>query len=101
MPRRRYRITITPIESDGHPCSDRCTLEFEQRSGADWMRLFEELHQRRDLSSDECAALTVGAQLLENLAARPRAQPSHALEALRPRLQDLLDRLQRVHPPSR
>ncbi|MCE4372782.1 DUF3861 family protein [Xanthomonas hortorum] len=98
MPRKRYRITVTPIESDGRPCDDRCTIEFEQRSRADWMRLLEELHLRRDLSSDECAALTVGSQLLEDLAARPRAQPSDALDALRPKLQLLLERLQRVHP---
>ncbi|MBO9737781.1 DUF3861 domain-containing protein [Xanthomonas axonopodis pv. begoniae] len=100
MSRKRYRITVTPIENDGRPCDDRCTIEFEQRSRADWMRLLEELHLRRDLSSDECAALTVGSQLLEDLAARPRAQPSDALDALRPRLQLLLERLQRVHPAT-
>ncbi|AKS19665.1 DUF3861 family protein [Xanthomonas campestris pv. campestris] len=100
MSRKRYRITVTPIEKDGSPCHDRCTIEFEQRSRADWMRLFEELHLRRDLSSDECAALTVGSQLLKDLAARPRARPSNALDALRPKLQLLLERLQRVHPAA-
>ncbi|MFS8426077.1 DUF3861 family protein [Xanthomonas campestris pv. incanae] len=100
MSRKRYRITVTPIENDGSPCHDRCTIEFEQRSRADWMRLFEELHLRRDLSSDECAALTVGSQLLEDLAARPRARPSNALDALRPKLQLLLERLQHVHPAA-
>ncbi|WP_159095973.1 DUF3861 family protein, partial [Xanthomonas fragariae] len=47
MSRKRYRITVTPIESDGRPCNDRCTIEFEQRARADWMRLLEELHLRR------------------------------------------------------
>ncbi|MCC4599432.1 DUF3861 domain-containing protein [Xanthomonas melonis] len=98
MSRKRYRITVTPIEPDGRPCADRCAIEFEQRSRADWMCLLEDLHRRRDLSSDECAALTVGAQLLEDLAARPRARPSNALDALRPKLQALLERLQRVQP---
>ncbi|ALZ72824.1 DUF3861 family protein [Xanthomonas oryzae pv. oryzae] len=100
MSRKRYRITVTPIENNGRPCDDRCTIEFEQRSRADWMRLLEELHLRRDLSSDECAALTVGSQLLEDLAARPRVQPSDTLDALRPKLQLLLERLQRVQPAT-
>ncbi|HBK46354.1 MAG TPA: DUF3861 domain-containing protein [Xanthomonadaceae bacterium] len=93
MPNKRYRITVTPIETDGRPCSGRCTIEFEQRSQDDWMHALEKLQRQRDLSGDECAAFTVGTQLLKDLATRPQADAHRTLARLQPELRALLDRV--------
>ena len=37
----RYRITVTPVERDGLPCRGRCSIEFDQACGEDWMRVVE------------------------------------------------------------
>lgn len=68
MSSQRYRITITPISSDGLPRSGCCTIEFERRSRQNWMRQLEAVQRQRQLSGDDCAALVVGLQLLKELA---------------------------------
>lgn len=93
MSRQRYRITVTPIESDGRPCTGRCTIEFEQRSRENWMRELEALQGRRELSGDECAALTVGTQLLKELADPDRGASRTAIARLEAELRGLLERL--------
>ncbi|MEE7548056.1 DUF3861 family protein [Xanthomonas sp. Kuri4-1] len=98
MSTQRYRITVTPIEADGRQCSGRCTIEFEQRSQDDWMRRLETLQRQRDLSGDQCAAFTVGTQLLKDLASLPRAQADGGLARLQPELQALIDRVAVLRP---
>lgn len=90
---QRYRITVTPLENDGHPCSGRCTIEFVQRSRENWMRQLEALQSRRLLTGDDCAALTIGTQLLKALT-EARIDASDALAHIRPELQALLDRIE-------
>ena len=92
MSSQRYRITVTPIETNGSPCTGRCTIEFEQRSGENWMRSLETLQSQRRFSGDECAALTLSTQLLQELARQRGASPS-ALAAIQPELQALLNKL--------
>jgi predicted nucleic acid-binding Zn ribbon protein len=99
MSKQRYRITVTPIETDGRPCSGRCTIEFEQKSQQNWMRQLETLQRQRDLSGDECAAFTVGTALLKELAEQPRAHAHDTLARLRPELQALLEQLERIQRP--
>ncbi|MFT4248202.1 MAG: DUF3861 family protein [Pseudomonas sp.] len=93
MPTQRYRITITPLESDGRPCTGRCTIEFEQRSRENWMRRLEKLQGQRQLSGDDCAALTVGTQLLKELA-QSRTDSHGTLAAIQPALLALLERIE-------
>lgn len=77
-PAHRYRITITPIEDDGLPCSGRCAIEFEHRDSDDWMRLLESVQRQRGLDGDERAALTIGLRLLDGLARRRADNPAFA-----------------------
>lgn len=99
MSRQRYRITVTPIEPDGRPCSGRCTIEFEQRTGDNWMHTLEALQRQRDLSGDACAAFTVATGLLKSLALRAGDEHQGMIAALQPQLDDLLDRVARLTPP--
>lgn len=89
----RYRVTVTPVESDGLPCSGRCSIEFDQACGQDWMRLLEGSQRLPGFSGDERTALVVGARLLDGLARRPRAGADDPLRALRAPLADLLQRI--------
>lgn len=93
MSTQRYRITVTPLESDGLPCNGRCTIEFEQRSGEDWMRRLEALQAQRRFSGDDCAALTVATLLLKELA-QPRADGGDPLATIPPALLALLARIE-------
>lgn len=96
MPRQRYRITITPIETDGRPCTDRCTIEFEQRSHDNWMRLLEARQSRRNFNGDQCTAFTIGTQLLKDLAEHPNGQVTDALTKLQPELTALIQRIEEL-----
>jgi hypothetical protein len=62
-----YRLTVTPIESDGLPCQNRCTLEFEHACHDDWTRILENVQRLRGFSGDERAALVIGTKLLSGL----------------------------------
>lgn len=93
MSAHRYRITVTPIEGDGQPCSGRCAIEFDQRSDENWMRQLETLQQQRDLGSDACAALMVGMQLLKGLPTQSLEAGSGPLAHAQADLQSLLARL--------
>jgi hypothetical protein len=89
----RYRVTVTPVESDGLPCSGRCSIEFDQACGEDWMRLLEGSQRLPGFSGDERTALVVGARLLHGLARRARTGADDPLRALRAPLADLLQRI--------
>lgn len=93
-PSHRYRITVTPIESDGLPCSGRCTIEFEHRDADDWMRLLESVQRQRGLDGDERAALTIGLRLLDGLSSRHGDNPAFA--TLRPQLESFARDLKRA-----
>lgn len=93
MSKQRYRITVTPIETDGRQCSGRCTIEFEHRARDNWMRILEALQSSRDFRGDEGAAFTVGTQLLKDLATEAETHPHGALEKLLPELEALIERL--------
>ncbi|KRG39638.1 hypothetical protein ARC78_14250 [Stenotrophomonas pictorum JCM 9942] len=92
----RYRITVTPIESDGLQCSGRCTIEFEQRSPQNWMHQLEAAQSQRQLSCNEVASVVVATGLLENLAGIAR-QGDNVLSALHPELDALLAKLAQLH----
>lgn len=92
----RYRITVTPIESDGLQCSGRCTIEFEQRSPQNWMHQLEAAQSQRRLSCNEVASAVVATGLLENLASIAR-QGDNVLSALHPELDALLGKLAQLH----
>ena len=70
----RYRITVTPVESDGLQCQGRCTIEFEHACHDDWMRILESMQRQRGFSGDERAALTIGTKLLSDSGAFARHQ---------------------------
>jgi hypothetical protein len=89
----RYRITVTPIEKDGLPCSGRCAIEFEHRDADDWMQLLESVQRQRGLEGDERAALTIGLRLLEGLSLRHADDAAFA--ALRPQLESFVHDLRR------
>ena len=89
----RYRVTVTPVANDGLPCSGRCSIEFDQACGEDWMRLIEGSQRLPGFSGDERTALVVGARLLDGLARRPREIADDPLRGLRAPLADLLQRL--------
>lgn len=89
----RYRITVTPVEADGLPCTGRCTIEFEQRSPRNWMRELEGVQGRRQLSCNEVASVVVATGLLETLSAAA-GDEAHLLAALQPELDGLLTKLQ-------
>ena len=90
--KQRYRITASPIEANGLPCSGRCTIEFERTCDQDWMRLLEASHRQRGLAGDDRAALTIGLQLLKSL--RHRGAVSTELQDLQPQLDALIERIQ-------
>jgi len=94
-PKHRYRISVTPIETDGQQCSGRCSIEFEQRSQGNWMHQLEAAQRQRRLSSNEEAAIVVASGLLATLA-DSAAKPGNLLAALQPELDQLLAKLQRL-----
>ncbi len=87
----RYRITVTPIEKDGLPCSGRCSIEFEHRDAADWMRQLESVQRQRGLDGDERAALAIGLRLLDSLG--ERHGKSEPYRSLRTQLQAFAEKL--------
>ncbi len=94
----RYRITVTPIDTGGLPCTGRCSLEFEQPASAqdDWMRMVEGNQRLPGLAGDERAALVIGARLLDALGRRRPELPDDPLQELRAPLARLVERLERV-----
>ncbi len=94
--KHRYRITVTPIETDGQQCSGRCTIEFEQRSPYSWMQQFESAQRQRRLSCNEDASIVVLTGLLQSLA-EATAKPGSTLSTLQPELDQLLHKLQQLH----
>jgi len=93
-PPKRYRITVTPVESGGLPCQGRCAIEFEQPCVDDWMRVLESNQRIRGLSADERAALVIGARLLDGIARRNPGVTDDLLADLRAPLAQLLARLE-------
>ncbi len=90
--KHRYRISVTPIETDGQQCSGRCSIEFEQHSQHSWMREFEAAQRLRRLSCNDDASLVVVTGLLTGLAdASTRAESP--LATLQPELDQLLRKL--------
>jgi len=90
----RYRVTVTPVQRDGLPCSGRCSIEFDQACGEDWMRLIEGSQRLPGFSGDERIALVVGARLLDALARRPHDTATDPLRDLRVPLAALLERIE-------
>ncbi|WP_024868229.1 DUF3861 family protein [Pseudoxanthomonas suwonensis] len=90
---KRYRVTVTPVERDGLPCSGRCSIEFDQACGEDWMRMIENTQRLPGYSGDERIALVVGARLLDALARTRRDIPDDPLAELRAPLEKLLARI--------
>ena len=93
--KHRYRINVTPIETDGQQCSGRCSIEFEQRSQGNWMHQLEAAQRQRRLPCNEEAALVVATGLLATLA-DSSAKPDSLLSALQPELDQLLSKLRRL-----
>lgn len=91
----RYRITVTPVENDGLQCAGRCTIEFEQHSRDDWMRILEGIQRQRGLTGDERAALTVGSKLLSGLMQAHQQAGDDLFSDLRPHLEKFLAQLNR------
>ncbi|HEY5970482.1 MAG TPA: DUF3861 domain-containing protein [Pseudoxanthomonas sp.] len=89
----RYRITVTPVESDGLPCQGRCTIEFEHACHDDWMRILESMQRQRGFSGDERAALTVGTKLLSGLMLKHRNDADDAFAPLRPHMGEFINSL--------
>ncbi|AKC87647.1 DUF3861 family protein [Pseudoxanthomonas suwonensis] len=89
----RYRVTVTPVERDGLPCRGRCSIEFDQACGEDWMRLLEGSQRLPGFSGDERTALVVGLRLLDGLARGPRDLAEDPLAELRAPLATLLGRI--------
>ncbi|MGV8959601.1 MAG: DUF3861 family protein [Stenotrophomonas sp.] len=102
MPRdqHRYRITVTPVETNGQQCTGRCTIEFEQRSEHDWMRQLESAQSRRTLSCNADATVVVAAGLLRTLADQCKQTPAHPLATLQPQLDELLGKLDQLQHGS-
>ena len=90
----RFRVTVTPVESDGLPCNGRCSIEFDHPCGQDWMRLIEGTQRLPGFTGDERTALVVGARLLDSLARRRRGATSDPLRELRAPLAELLARIE-------
>ena len=82
----RYRITVTPIERDGLPCSGRCTIEFEHACHDDGLRILENVQRQRGFSGDERAALVIGTQLLGGLMVDHRKDTDDVFAPLRPHM---------------
>lgn len=83
----RYRITVTPVEEDGHPCHHRCSIEFEHRASQDWMQLLETLQRHRRLSADERAGTLISSRLLHDIAQRHRDAGGDLFAPLQPALE--------------
>ena len=86
----RYRITVTPVESNGLQCQGRCTIEFEHSCHDDWMRILEAMQQQRGLSGDECAALVVSTKLLGGLMLDHSKDAEDLFAPLRPHMGDFI-----------
>ncbi len=97
--KHRYRISVTPIETDGQQCSGRCSIEFEQRSQYNWMHQLESAQGQRRLSCNEDAGVVVVTGLLETLA-ESAAKPGNLLSVLQPELDQLLHKLQQLQNPA-
>ena len=94
----RYRITVTPVESDGMQCQGRCTIEFEHTCHDDWMRILESMQRQRGFSGDERAALTVGTKLLSGLMLAHRKDADDLFAPLRPHMDTFIATLdERIH----
>ncbi len=89
----RYRITVTPVESDGLQCQGRCTIEFEHACHDDWMRILESMQRQRGFSGDERAALTVGTKLLSGLMLKHRKDADDVFAPLRPHMGEFINSL--------
>ena len=90
--KHRYRISVTPIETDGHQCIGRCSIEFEQHSHHSWMREFESAQRLRRLSCNDDASLVVVTGLLIALA-EASVRADSPLATLQPELDQLLHKL--------
>ncbi len=95
---QRYRITVTPVEADGLPCTHRCTIEFEHHGHDDWMRVLENIQRLRGFSGDERTALVIGARLLGGLMADHRNDQDDLFAPLRPHLDAFLQDLAQRAP---
>nr|WP_295382633.1 DUF3861 domain-containing protein [Pseudoxanthomonas sp.] len=95
---QRYRITVTPVEADGLPCTSRCTIEFEHHCHDDWMRVLENIQRLRGFSGDERAALVIGTQLLSGLMASHRKDQDDLFAPLRPHVDTFLQDLRQRAP---
>jgi len=89
---RRYRITVTPLEPDGLPCYDRCSLEFDHSQAGDLMRRVEAASSGRVLAGDEATALVLGLSLLEALALHGSATTQALLAPLSAALEQQAER---------
>jgi hypothetical protein len=83
----RYRITVTPVEDDGHPCDHRCSIEFEHRATQDWMQLLETTPRHRQLGADERAGVLISSRLLHDIAQRHRHAGEDPFAPLEPALE--------------
>ena len=98
-PEHRYRITVTPIEKDGQPCTRRCGMEFEHVCSEDWMRILENLQRQPGLVGDQRTALVISAELLADLE-RNAGEGADALFApLRPHLATFIKHLEQTGNP--
>ena len=86
----RYRLTVTPIESDGLPCQNRCTLEFEHSCHDDWTRILENVQRLRGFNGDERAALVIGTKLLSGLLVSHRKDDDDLFAPLQPALAEFI-----------
>lgn len=86
----RYRITITPIESDGLQCNGRSAIEFQYTCHDDWMRILESVQRQRGLSGDERAALVVGTKLLSGLMLDHHEDVDDLFAPLRPHMGEFI-----------
>lgn len=88
--KHRYRITVTPVEQDGQPCSGRCTIEFEHSCHDDWMRILEATQRQRGLTGDERAALVIGTKLLGGLMLKHHEDTDDLFAPLRPHMGEFI-----------
>ncbi|MET0290101.1 MAG: DUF3861 family protein [Pseudoxanthomonas sp.] len=88
---RRYRITVTPVESDGLPCFHRCSLEFDHTSAHDLMRRVESTTTRHALPGNESTSVVVGLSLLELLLERGSPETRQLLTPLAAGLRQQLE----------
>ncbi|MBD9367846.1 DUF3861 family protein [Xanthomonas sp. XNM01] len=92
---QRYRVTVTPVETGGLPCTGRCSIEFEQTCQDDWMRSVEGNQRLRGFSGDERTALVIGARILEGLMQVPREAQDDLLAGMRAPMAALVEELER------